>query len=444
MKISGDYKNLRLFASLAANKNMKIIQLITELYPAGAEKVLLNLSRELKKRGHDISVISLQPLPTVQTDIVDDLRVADIPVTSLNVTKFTPWRIFRLIKLLKQNLNAISGTLGADSTKQIHNSTDTLDKQINNSTNKQINKINNSSLIINNPNQSNTQHSTFNIQHSKLLLHSHLIHANLLSRIASLFTGKSKIKVINTIHIAEKRKSKWWHFFLDKLTFKLCDIQTAVSEAAQQHHAQRMGIKTEQIPVIYNGIVPPKQLTEQEINNLKREWKLDKCDKIIGSVGRLDWQKGYDIFLKNLPELSKKIPSEEIWGIVILGEGGQRPFLQKLINEIDCDNIKIILPGYRKDAADCIAAFNLFFMPSRYEGHPLTLLEAMSHGVPIVANDISTITPIMNNYSNGITLNFETDKIVNSILKSSIYKKQKPYVPLTIEHMTNKYCKLYS
>ena len=379
---------------------MKIIQLITELYPAGAEKVLLNLSRELKKRGHDISVISLQPLPKKNTDIIDDLLEANIPVQSLKVTKFTPWRIFSLIKIIK---------------KQIVENSD--------------------------------HHPSTNNQ--QLILHSHLIHANLASRLASLFLNKNTFgyRIINTIHIAEKRKSKWWHFLLDKLTFRLCDVQTAVSEAAQQHHAGKIGVSPEKIPVIYNGIVPPKQLSEEEIKHFREEWGFKKCSKVIGSVGRLDWQKGYDVFLKILPELSKKIPKDETWGIVILGEGGQRPYLKRIIDEIKCTNIKVILPGYRKDAADCISAFDLFIMPSRYEGHPLTLLEAMSLGVPIIANDIPTITKVFAPYANGANIKFESAKPAHIVKRINDFiqrEKIAPYLPSSIYEMTDEYLKLYN
>jgi glycosyltransferase involved in cell wall biosynthesis len=383
---------------------MKIIQFITELYPAGAEKVVLNLSRELKRRGHDISVISLQPLPKKNTDIVDDLIKADIPVKSLEVTKFTPWRIFRLVKFIKDWR------------------LETGDWRLN---------------------QSEIRNQKSEIE--PLVLHSHLIHANLASRIVSLFINRKTLgyKIINTIHIAEKRKSKWWHFFLDKITFRLCNVQTAVSEAAQEYHAKKINISLDRIPVIYNGIIPPKQFNEIEIKNLKKEWGFQNCNKVIGSVGRLDWQKGYDIFLKTLPELSIKIPKEETWGIVILGEGPQRGILQKIIDEIKSNNIKVILPGYRKDAADCISAFDIFIMPSRYEGFGLTLVEAMAHGVPCLCSNADSLPNLIKDYPNGKCNNFEIKNISNKITHYISQEKQKPYFLFTTENMADQYMIYY-
>ena len=383
---------------------MKIIQIITELYPAGAEKILLNLSAELKKRGHDVKVISLQSLPNKQTDIVDSLKSNDISIVSLNITKWTPWKVFKIIRILKQEIN---------------------------------------NQALDNRNQETDIKYETPYQKSKIILHSHLIHANLTLRFASIFLNRKRIKIINTIHIAEKRASKWWHFFFDKLTFKLCDVQTAVSGAVKVFHAKKMGICPDKISVIYNGITLPKRLNKEQTVKLVNEWNFEDCTKIIGSAGRLNWQKGYDIFLENIPELSAIVPENEKWGIVILGEGEQRDHLEKIINKTKCENIKIILPGYRKDAADCIGAFNLFIMPSRYEGFGLTLIEAMAHGIPILANNIDSLPELIEDYSNGATTDFSKRNFLNDFQVFINQPKKKPYFQYTVENMTSEYLKFY-
>ncbi|MCF7792138.1 MAG: glycosyltransferase [Victivallales bacterium] len=436
---------------------MKIIQLITELHPAGAEKVVLNLSCELKKRGHNVSVVSLQPLPTENTDIVDSLKTSGIPVKSLNLTKFTPWRILKLIKLINSEIKADNSLQPPDTAKAVNsNNSDNISNTLNthhstSNTHHSTSNIQHPTPYIQNP-KSEIQNPTTNSlnpsihtsTHNHIILHSHLIHANLTSRIVSLFINRNRVKVINTIHIAEKRTSKWWHFFFDRLTFRLCDVQTAVSEAAQIFHSEKIGIDREKIPVIYNGINPAAKFTEEEVLKARKQWGFEKCSKVIGSVGRLNWQKGYDNLLKLIPELSKKIPKGQTWGIVIIGEGPQRGELEKIINKIDFKNIKINLPGYRKDAADCISAFDLFVMPSRYEGHPLTLIEAMSQGIPIVANDIPTITNVIKDYSNGQVCSFETISKPVDYIKDYITKDYiEPFIPYSINNMADEYSALF-
>lgn len=361
---------------------MKILQLITELHPAGAERIVANLSLGLKDKGYDITVVSLQPLPKNRT-IVDELENHHIPVESLNVTKFTPLRIFRLCKLIKK--------LKLD------------------------------------------------------IVHAHLFHANITSRITSIFIPKN-YKIINTIHISEKRKSKWWHFVVDKLTYQLCDQQTAVSDAAKNHYSHKTGIAPEKISVIHNGINPPKKLNKNDITKLRKEWGFEDCSKVIGSVGRLDWQKGYDILFKILPCLSTKIPDGKTWGVIILGEGPKRQELEALAKKIPA-NIKVILPGYRKDAAEGIGAFDLFVMPSRYEGFGLTLIEAMAHGIPILSSNVDSLPEILNNYKNGLTIEFadiNQEKIIENILKMINAGFIDAEFNYSIEKMVNNYISLYS
>ncbi|MCP4181562.1 MAG: glycosyltransferase [bacterium] len=370
---------------------MHIVQVITELKPAGAERILANLSICLKEKGHKVTVISLKPLPENRA-IVDELFSNNIPILSLNLTKLTPWRILKLNKLISK--------LTSPTTSY--------------------------------PSSSNPQ---------SLIVHSHLMHANLICRLNKML-GRD-FKLLNTVHIAEKRKSRFWYFKLDSLTFKKCDHVNAVSKAARNHHALKLNIDHRKISIVYNGIKKPKLLKKEKIINLRNEWGVGNCSKVIGSVGRLSWQKGYDLFLKILPELSKRISKGEIWGIVVLGEGDQRSLLEKLANKVP-KNIKVVFPGYRKDAADCVSAFDLFIMPSRYEGQPLTLLEAISTGISIISSDIGTIKEILYNYSNSISINFQdTELVVKSIMNkidSSCIKFNNNF---TVEKMTNEYLKIY-
>jgi glycosyltransferase involved in cell wall biosynthesis len=226
----------------------------------------------------------------------------------------------------------------------------------------------------------------------------------------------------------------------------LCDIQTAVSEAARDFHAARMHVKAQSMPVIYNGIVAPKRLRQDEVEQLRNAWGFAGCSAVFGSVGRLGHEKGYDILLKMLPELSRHVPAGEKWGLVIIGEGAERHHLERLAKDAP-GNILVTLPGFRKDASNCIGAFNLFVMPSRYEGFGLALIEAMAHGVPVVASEIGPLKELLRNYPNGVFFDFKNqppamlakliaDKIINGAVSS-------PDLSFTSEKMVDDYLLLY-
>lgn len=366
--------------------NPHIIQVITELEPAGAERVLADLSVNLLERNCSVSVISLQSEPKVKT-ILNILKSHNIEVFFLNVTKTTPWRIFKLSALIEK-----------------------------------IRRDN---------------------KEAKLIVHSHLMHANLACRLAKIYT--CKFPLVNTIHITERRYRQIPMFLLDKLTLSKCNAYTAVSEASANWHAHKLNINNAYIKVIYNGIRKLYKITDKTAILLKREWGMSACNKIIGSIGRLDWQKGYDFLFKILPELSAKIPENEIWGVVILGEGRQRNELESLAKKVP-DNIKILMPGYREDAAECIGAFDLFVMPSRYEGFGLALLEAMHFGLPVLVNEIETLIYFLRSYPNGKQIDFSNSNIsVQSILEYIGKEHLSNYCnEFTIEKMVDEYIKTYN
>lgn len=359
---------------------MKILQVITELTPAGAERIVCELSKGLAAKGHTVCVVSLKPLPHNDA-ILRELKEAEIEVDSLGMGRFSLWKIGNLRKIIKRWKPDI--------------------------------------------------------------VHSHLIHPNIIARFAKK-RSSVPFKLINTVHIAERRPGKWWHFFLDRITYSLCDCQTAVSKAVRDFHSRKIEKSPELMPVIYNGIKTPKILSSQEIKKLRDEWGFDDCSKVLGSVGRLDWQKGYDQFLQLLPEISANIPENEKWGIVILGEGKQRAELERLANSAKFQKFKIILPGFRKDAADCIGAFDLFVMPSRYEGFGLTLVEAMGHGVPVLASNVDSLPELMSYYENGKCVDFSDKLKVEKGIFDLIDKPvSAPLTRFSIDKMVNEYADLY-
>ena len=342
---------------------------------------MANLSKGLKKRGHEVVVISLQCLPPY-SNLVEELQETRIPIVSLGISKKTVWRMRKLgyyIRMLQPDI-----------------------------------------------------------------VHAHLIHANIASR---LMLQNRPCKLINTVHIAEKRKGKSWHFWLDRLTYSQCDRQTCVSNAVRDFHAKKIGVPKREMSVIYNGIEPPKSLAADERQHLRAEWGMDNCSCIIGSVGRLDYQKGYDIFFRKVIRIADKIPSEEPWGIVIIGEGPMRKVLENLSKKLLGSHVKICLPGFRPDAAQCICAFDLFVMPSRYEGFGLTMIEAMACGIPILASNVDSLPELMAHYENGECLDFDltTDDIIyKKICRLSTHPPQKPCLTFTIDTMVDEYESVYA
>jgi len=359
---------------------MRILQLTNMLVPAGAERVVLELSRGLAREGHKVAVISLLPLPA-SSFVVDRLRDAGIPVSSIGLTKRTPWRALRLRGAIDR--------FRPD------------------------------------------------------LVNAHLYHSYMLGRLTGF---RRRYRLVDTIHSSERRPGLGWRMIPDRMTLGLTDSIAAVSEASRRFHANALGVPTDRIHVIANGIIPPVPLSPGEVAALRAAWGVENCSLVLGSAGRLVYQKGYDLLLDLVPELASRIPPGERWGLVVLGDGPEAENLRGRAGQAP-PALTIRFPGFRADADRCLGAFDLFVMPSRCEGFGLVLSEAMAHGVPAVVSTADSLPDLVHQYPGGSVVDFaggDTAIIVNALVdKLQNPSPRKPWVPHTVDRMVQEYLELY-
>jgi glycosyltransferase involved in cell wall biosynthesis len=138
------------------------------------------------------------------------------------------------------------------------------------------------------------------------------------------------------------------------------------------------GIKTRDMPV-----------TEPLDPNIVRY--CENRSLVIGAVGRLSHEKGFDVMLQGVAEILRE---DDRARVVILGEGPERPALERLAENLGVAD-RVLLPGYRPQARNYLRLFDLFVLPSRTEGLPITLLEAMHAGVPVVATKVGGVPYVL-------------------------------------------------
>jgi GalNAc-alpha-(1->4)-GalNAc-alpha-(1->3)-diNAcBac-PP-undecaprenol alpha-1,4-N-acetyl-D-galactosaminyltransferase len=108
----------------------------------------------------------------------------------------------------------------------------------------------------------------------------------------------------------------------------------------------------------------------------------DRAPRIV-ALGRLVEQKGFDVLIQAFASIASEFPQ---WQLVIHGEGPDRSALEARIAALDL-GARITLPGRTPHPDASLANAAIFALPSRYEGFPNALLEAMSHGCACVATD---------------------------------------------------------
>jgi glycosyltransferase involved in cell wall biosynthesis len=99
------------------------------------------------------------------------------------------------------------------------------------------------------------------------------------------------------------------------------------------------------------------------------------------SVGRLSYQKNYDVLLEAFSLVAQTFPD---WDLKIVGEGENRAHLQDMIDGSGVLHGRVSMPGTTSDVGAGYAGANLFCLPSRWEGFPNALAEALAHGLPSV------------------------------------------------------------
>lgn len=145
------------------------------------------------------------------------------------------------------------------------------------------------------------------------------------------------------------------------------------------------------------------------------EFTYDTNSKIILSVGHLLPNKGY---LRVVEMAKKLLPSRPDWKWVICGEGPQRKELEAAVAEAGLQD-RLLLPGVQKDMDAWYRSAAMLVLTSDMEGLPMTLLEAKSWGLPLVAFDIMTgPSDIIDHEKNGYLIQpFDLDAMADGIGK---------------------------
>ncbi|MEC4817073.1 MAG: glycosyltransferase family 4 protein [Scytonema sp. PMC 1069.18] len=201
-----------------------------------------------------------------------------------------------------------------------------------------------------------------------------------------------------------------WSFSLKKLKAYAWararnQLWIAVSENNRKLICESFQIPYEEVVCIKNGTKLMSDLiasNQQKLNLLRyqicQSLKISPNNQLILTVGRLDEQKGYQDLIPVIPHITKEFPNVKfIW----VGEGQERDKLFNQLQEYGVED-KVLFLGYRSDIPKLLLSADFFLFPTRFEGHPNALLEAMAHNLPIISSDASSIPEIIENNVHGL------------------------------------------
>ena len=165
----------------------------------------------------------------------------------------------------------------------------------------------------------------------------------------------------------------------ERLLAKLCRRIICVSPAERDHLVE-CGFPAGQLSVVCNGFDLDETFDRDAV---RATFGLDENAICFGFVGRLSHQKAVDRLLRAFAVVAGQNPDARL---VIVGDGPDLDALRALARELDIAP-RAVFPG-ALPGLEAMAAFDVFVLPSRYEGMPYVLLEAAATGLPIVMADV--------------------------------------------------------
>lgn len=221
------------------------------------------------------------------------------------------------------------------------------------------------------------------------LLNAHLFHAAAAARLVARGAGVGKLVV--THHIPEPRR---WRFLLERLWAGRADRVAAVSESVAASAAAGLRLPRAAVRVIANGVDAAEiesRATGAARAETRRRLGLPPDARVIGALGRLADQKDPLTLVEAFARLA---PADARLRLLFVGAGPLHEPAWKRAAALGLTG-RVHLAGFQPDTPAWLSAMDVFALPSRYEGHPLALLEALAAGLPVAASRIPPVEEVV-------------------------------------------------
>jgi glycosyltransferase involved in cell wall biosynthesis len=330
-----------------SKKKLKVLYLITGLRLGGAERQLLLLASQIQAVGHKVLVVAMESGGIM----AESFRNKNLEVQELDI---------------KGAKTLFSGYLKF-------------------------------STIVNN--------------FSPDVIHAHMIHANLFSRLLKLFNPQYKL--LNTSHnIKEGSKLLMKGYSLTK---HFANWTTNVSREALDHYMKQGYFNDKRSSYIPNAIDTqefyPNEVTGEE---LRKKLGVRPDTYTFLTAGRLHEQKDHQLLLTSFKIVLEQFPSALL---VIAGEGPLDSALKELSNKLGIAGQTLFL-GKREDIPSLLNMCNCFVLSSRYEGFGMVVAEALATMKPVISTDCGGVREVMSKYGTLVNVGNKNDlaaKMINEV-----------------------------
>ncbi len=236
------------------------------------------------------------------------------------------------------------------------------------------------------------------------VVHTHLLRADLYGGAAARWAGVpviiSTAYAIGQYRRARRRRSDG---LLDAVCARLPTRVIAVAEAVKRDCVERLHMNPERVAVIHTGIDPPAAVDPATVSALRAEWGADHDAPLIVTAARLSYEKGIDILIDAAAILRR---THRRVRFVVVGDGEDRAALEAQSRRLGLDGL-VTFAGFHAEIWGALAAADIVCLPSKSEGMPNVLLEAMAVGRPVVATAVGGMPEAIESGANGLIVEAE-------------------------------------
>lgn len=265
-------------------------------------------------------------------------------------------------------------------------------------------------------------------KHKIDIIHMYGFWTNIGGRIAAKLV---KTPVIITGQRTEDNWRKLFHSFLDRITSRWVDLYISVFNKGKELLVKRDRIPENKVVVVNNGIdlnwaspalptlvrkIPQKLGTSQV---LRKGWaspvkSSEKHFPLIGMTAAFNQFKAQDELIKAAPKILEKFPQAKF---ILAGCGNTEKKMSEMINNLGL-NSHFSIPGFVKDIRQILSQLDIFVLASHSEGFPVSILEAMSMGIPVVASNVGGIPELVEDRVTGILVEPNcSEKLADAIIE---------------------------
>jgi glycosyltransferase involved in cell wall biosynthesis len=169
------------------------------------------------------------------------------------------------------------------------------------------------------------------------------------------------------------------------LTARAIDRHVGVGERTSREIESLLGLPRNSVRTIHNGV--PDELTPSAAREARRR-------PLLGSIGRLEPQKGVDVLIRALTDVEEA-------DLLVVGDGSERASLEKLAHSIGVSD-RVEWKGWSDTPRSYLGTLDVFVLPSRNEGFPLAVLEALLAGTAVVATDVGSVADVIRDGNTGL------------------------------------------